>query len=46
LTQTSINENHWNREGDTYYSEEYDDSRPTLDITVKMGVGKLEVISR
>ena len=46
LTQTSINENHWKREGDTYFSEEYDASRPALDITVKMGVGKLEVISR
>jgi hypothetical protein len=46
LTQTAINENHWNREGDTYFSEGYDASRPTLDITVKMGVGKLEVISR
>ncbi|MDW7660604.1 MAG: DUF5668 domain-containing protein [Bacillota bacterium] len=46
LTQTSINENDWRREGDTYFSEDYDASSPTLDITVEMGVGRLEVISR
>lgn len=46
LSHTDIDSRYWSRDGDTYISREYDPRQPSLEITVKMGVGRLEVSSR
>ncbi len=46
LSQTSIDGRYWHQQGSTYYSKNYDDAKPFVDISVKMGVGRFEVISR
>jgi hypothetical protein len=45
LTQTTMDDRYWNREGNTSYSVGYDPRQPTLNIEVEMGVGRLEIIS-
>ncbi len=46
LSQTDIDSRYWHREGDTYVSRDYDPQAPSLEITIKMGIGRLEVDSR
>lgn len=46
LSQTSIDGRYWNQQGDVYTSRDFDTSKPMVDIDIKMGVGRLEVISR
>ncbi len=45
LSQTSIDGRYWDQQGDVYYSRDYDDSMPVVEIDVTMGVGRIEVVS-
>ena len=46
LSQTSIDGRYWNQQGDEYTSMAFDPRKPVMEIDIKMGVGRLEIISR